>query len=204
LKSLQNTLRIKPGHVPALLKLADWFFKVDQLDEAAKYYEQAARAPDSGASLQATFGLGRVAARRGEWNRVIEIIGPLTRSYPHAAPLYELAQEAYEGLGQAEKAGQARQIRGFAKWRIVPPFEDPFNEQLIGYSRSSTQLLKHAGLMSRAGLADRAIDAGRRAAQADPKDPDVRNFLARTLLTFYPDKPQAVDEAMTHVTECLR
>jgi tetratricopeptide (TPR) repeat protein len=142
--------------------------------------------------------------RKRDWNRVIEIIGPLTRSYPHAAPLYALLQEAYEGLGQAEKAGQARLSSGSAKWKSVPPFEDPFNEQLVGYSHSSTRLLKHAGLLSRAGLADRAIDAGRRAVQADPKDPDARNFLARTLLIFHPDKSQAVDEAMAHVTECLR
>jgi tetratricopeptide (TPR) repeat protein len=46
LKFLQSTLRLKPDDVPALVKLADWFFKLDQLDEAAKYYEQAARAPD--------------------------------------------------------------------------------------------------------------------------------------------------------------
>jgi cytochrome c-type biogenesis protein CcmH/NrfG len=38
---LQSTLRLNPGHLSALMKLADWFFKVDQLDEAAKYYEQA-------------------------------------------------------------------------------------------------------------------------------------------------------------------
>lgn len=204
LKFLERTLRLKPGHVPALVKLADWHFKLDQLDEAAKYYGQAAGSPEGGASLQATFGLGRVAARRREWNRVIEIVEPLTRAYPHAAPFYELLQEAYEGLGQAEKAGEARQSRAVAKWKNVPPFDDPFNEQLIGYSYSSTRLLKHAGLLSRSGLADRAIQAGRRAAQADPKDPDVRNFLARTLLTFYPEKPQEVDEAIGHVTECLR
>jgi superkiller protein 3 len=204
LKFLEDTLRLKPGHVPAMVKLADWHFKVDRLEEAAKYYGQASRAVEGGASLQATFGLGRVAARRREWNRVVEIVEPLTRSYPHAAPFYELLREAYEGLGQAEKAAQARQSSGAAKWKTVPPFDDPFNEQLAGHSRSSTRLLKHAGLLSRSGLAERAVDAGRRAAQADPKDPDVRNFLARTLLTFYPDKPEMVDEAIGHVAECLR
>ena len=204
LKFLQSALRLKPGHVPALLKLGDWFFKLDQLDEAAKYYEQAARIPEGGASLHATFGLGRVAARRRQWDRVIEIVGPLTRSYPHGAPFYELLREAYDGLGQADKAALARQGSGFAKWKVVPPFEDPFTEQLIGYSLSSTRLLKHAGLLSRAGLADRAADAGRRAVRADPNDADIRNFLSRALITFYPDQPQMIDEAITHLTECLR
>jgi Flp pilus assembly protein TadD len=145
-----------------------------------------------------------VAARRHEWNRVIEIVLPLVRSYPHAAPLYELLHEAYGALGQARKSAEAQLSAGIAKWKAVPPLDDPFTGQLMGYCHSSTRLLKHAGLMSRSGLADRAIDAGRRAVEADPKDPDVRNFLARTLLTFYPDRPKEVDEAMTHVTECLR
>ena len=72
-KFLQQTVRLKPDHVPALLRLADGEFKRDRLDEAARYYERAASAPDGHSSLQAVFGLGRVAARRQEWNQVIEI-----------------------------------------------------------------------------------------------------------------------------------
>lgn len=204
LRLLELTLRLKPDHVPALVKLGDWFFKLDQLDEAARYYQQAAASPERGASLQASFGLGRVAARRSEWKKVIEIAGPLAQAYPHAAPIYALLEQAHNGLGQRAEAALARQSGGFAKWKAVPPFEDPFDEQLIGYCRTSTRLLKYAGLMSRAGLAGKAVEAGRRAVEADSKDADARNFLARTLLTFYPDNPQAVDEAMNHVAECLR
>ena len=204
LKLLQRTVQLKPDHVPALVKLADWHFKVDRLDEAAHYYEMAARSPDGGASLQATFALGRVAARRREWNKVIEIIAPLTRTYPHAAPLYGLLQEAYEALGQADQAAEARQSMALAKGKFVPPVEDPFNEQLIVLCYSSTRLLKQAGLLSRVGNADRAIEAGRRAVQAEPTDPDVRHFLARTLLTFYGDRPEAIEEALTQLGECLR
>ncbi|MBI5084170.1 MAG: tetratricopeptide repeat protein [Acidobacteria bacterium] len=201
---LHQTVRLKSDHVLALIKLADWLFKQDRLGEAAQYYERAAKVPDGGAELQASFALGRVAARRREWSKVVEHISPLTRAYPHAAPLYELLREAHESLGQSDKAAEARQRMALAKWKAVPPLEDPFNEHLIGLSYSSTRLLKHAGLLSRMGQADRAIEVGRRAAQADPTDADVRNFLARTLLTFYGDKPDAVDEALTQLDECLR
>jgi tetratricopeptide (TPR) repeat protein len=203
-KLLQKTVQLKPDYLPALVKLADWNFKADRLDEAAHYYELATRAPDGAASLQVAFAVGRVAARRREWNKVIEIITPLTHAYPHAAPLYGLLQEAYEALGQADKAAEARQSMASAKGKFVPPLEDPFNEQLIGLCYSSTRLLKQAGLLSRVGSADRAIEVGRRAVQADPKDPDSRNFLARTLLTFYRDRPEAIEEALTQVEECLR
>ncbi len=204
LKSLQKTLQLKPDHIVARMKLGDWFFKADQLDDAAYHYELAAQAPDGSASLQAGFALGRVAARRREWNKVIANTVPLTRAYPHAAPIYELLQEAYEALGQAAKAAEARQTADYAKWKSVPPLEDPFNEQLTDLCYSSTRLLKQAGLVSRVGNAGRAVEIARRAVQVDPKDPDIRNFLARTLLTFYGDKPESIDEALTQLEECLR
>src|SRR6185503_13312351 len=69
-KFLQETLKLKPDHVPALLRLADIEFKQDRLDQAAAYYNRAAAASQGHSSLQAAFGLGRVAARRREWNQV--------------------------------------------------------------------------------------------------------------------------------------
>jgi tetratricopeptide (TPR) repeat protein len=204
LKFLQKTIELEPDHVPALIVLADSSFKGDRLDEAARHYGTAARTPGGPGSLQAAFGLGRVAARRGEWNKVIETVAPATNSYPHAAPLYELLGEAYTALGQPDRAAQARQRGAGARWRTIPPLEDPFNEQLISVCYSSTRLLKQAGLLSRTGHPDRAIELARRAAQAEPADADVHNYLARTLITFYGDKSEAIDEAMTHLGECLR
>jgi tetratricopeptide (TPR) repeat protein len=202
---LEQTLRLAPSHAPALLKLADWHFKSDRLDQAGHYYGKAANTdPAFQAALPASFGLARVAARREDWNKVLEMISPLTASYPHAAPLYELLHEAYMALGQPQKAEEAARLAAAAKWKIVPPFMDPFNDQLTALSYSSTRLLKQAGLLSRVGQADRAIEVARRAAEAEPGDADVRHFLARTLLTFYPDQPQAIDEALNHLNECLR
>ncbi|HWC98285.1 MAG TPA: tetratricopeptide repeat protein [Candidatus Sulfopaludibacter sp.] len=201
---LQHTVQLKPDHVPALLRLADGEFKQDRLDEAALYYERAAGVHDSRYTLQAAFGLGRVAARRQKWGQVIAQVEPLTRSYPYLQPPYELLQEAYTGLGQTGKAAEAAQSITLSKSKIVPPPDDPLNDQLIALSYSSTRLLKQAGLLSRFGYPDQAIQVARRAAEADPKDADIRNFIARTLLTAYPNKPEAVDEGLTAIGECLR
>ena len=203
-KFLRETVRLKPDHVPALLRLADGEFKRDRLDEAARYYQRAASAPDGHSSLQAAFGLGRVAARRQEWNQVIEHVAPLARTYPYLQPPYELLLEAYEALGQADKAAEARQNIALSRSKVVPLPEDPLNDQLIALSYNSTRLLKQAGLLSRFGYPDQAIQVARRAAEADTRDPDIRNFMARTLLTAYPNKPEAIDEALTQISECLR
>jgi len=204
LNLLQQTLRLKPDHALALLKLADWFFKFDRLEEAAHYYEIAASVPGKEVFLQATFGLGRIAARRHNWTKVIEQIRPLSVAYPNFRPPYELLQEAYEALGQTDKAAEARESAGVAALKVVPPPEDPLNEQLTGLCYSSTRLLKQAGLLSRTGHADRAIDVARRAALVDPTDPDVHYFIAHALLTFHGDKPEAIEEAVTQLGECLR
>ena len=201
---LQQTVRLKPDHVPALLKLGDAFFKQDKLDQAARDYEQAGKASDKDSGLQAAFGLARVAARREQWSKVVEIVLPLSRSYPQVRPLFQLLQSADEALGQPDKAAEVREIVGSGKFTDVPPVKDPLNDRLIAASYSSTRLLKEAGLLSRFGYPDRGIEAARRAAEADPKDPDPHNFIARTLLTFYPNKPEAMDEALTHLAECLR
>jgi len=203
-KFLQETLKLKPDHVPALLRLADIEFKQDRLDQAAAYYNRAVAASQGHSSLQAAFGLGRVAARRREWNQVIDQVAPLVRAYPYLQPPYELLVEAYDALGEAGKAAEARQNITLSKSKIVPPPQDPLNDQLIALSYNSTRLLKQAGLLSRFGYPDQAVQVARRAAEANTKDADIHNFIARTLLTAYPNKPEAVDDALTQMAECLR
>ena len=128
----------------------------------------------------------------------------LTRAYPSLKPPYELLQEAYEALGQPAKAEEARQGSLASKAKVVPPLEDPLNEQLNSLCYSSTRLLKQAGVLNQLGYPDRAIEVARRAAQAEPTDPDVRHFIAHTLLASYPGQPEAIDEALTQLGECLR
>ncbi|MEO8595452.1 MAG: tetratricopeptide repeat protein [Candidatus Solibacter sp.] len=201
---LQQTLRLKPDLAVARLKLADWYFKRDMLDEAAQAYGMAAGAPDSVAFLPSTFGLGRVAARRRDWNKVVESITPLSQVYSYSRPPYELLQEAYEALGRPDKAAEARQRAAMAELKVVPPPDDPLNQQLTDLCFSATRLLKQAGLLSRIGYNDRAIQVARRAALVDPTDPDARYFLAHTLITRFGEKPDAVDDAVTQLAECLR
>ena len=198
---LRQTVALKPDHIPSLLKLADGLFKRDNLDYAVRDYELAAAA---GAHLQATFGLARVAARREQWNKVIEYAAPLGQAYPLVRPPFQLLQKAYESTGQAAKAAAVREVLLSGKSTDVPPAPDPLNDRLAELSYSSTRLLKEAGLRSRFGYPDRALEIGRRAAAANPTDPDIRNFIAHTLLTYYPDKPEAMDEALAQLGECLR
>ncbi len=204
LQFLGRSIELNPLHAAALVKMADSLFKRGRFDEAARHYESAANAGGKAAALQAGFGLARVAAAQGDWRRVIETANAAAEVHPQAAPLYALLDEAYTALGEAGKAAQARHRAGLARWKSVPPFEDPFAEQLMEVCYSSTRLLKQAGLLSRSGHPGRAIELARRAAEAEPQDADVRDYLACTLVTFYGGQTEAIDEAMDHLDECLR
>lgn len=197
---LRQTVALKHDYVPALIKLADGYFKQEKLDDAARDYGLAAK----DANLQASFGLARVAARRDDSNKVIEYAEPLARAYPSVRPPFQLLETAYEKAGRPDKAALMREALLSGKFTDVPPAADPVADRLTDLSYSSTRLLKAAGLQSRFGYPDRAIQIARRARDTNPADPDIPAFLAHTLIAFYPDRPEAMDRALTELSEYLR
>lgn len=201
---LRETLRLSPDHVPALVKLGDGSFKREALDEAASYYQRAAKAAPKDSLPQATFGLARVAARRQDWPRAIDYAVALARDYPTVRPPLQLLQEAYEATGRTAPAAEVRSGLLSGKFTDVPPVPDPAIDRLTEASFSSTRLLKAAGLQSRFGFPERGIQIARRAAEANPADADIRYYIARTQIGFYGNKPDAVDDALMQLGEGLR
>lgn len=204
LRLLRQTLQIQPDYIPALQKLADFHFKQDQLDEAAAFYDRSLRAAGQGGCPQALLGLGRIAERRKDWRKVVETIGPLSEQHPGLRPPYQLLANAYEALGESGKAAVEQQNLLQSNLTAVPPVKDPLADALLDYCCSSTRLLKEAGYISRFGALEQALRWSRRAIEVEPGDADAHHFLARTLLDLKGSDPQAVDEALTHLSEGLR
>lgn len=200
---LRQTVKLSPDDVPALLKLADGFLKQEAPGEAIRCYEHAAKASKD-ARLHATFGLARVAARRQDWSKVMELTAPLTRDFPTVRPPFQLLQQAYEATGRKDQVAELNAILTAGKFTDVPPAPDPMMDRLTAVSYSSTRLLKAAGLQSRFGYPDRGLQIARRAAEANPADADIRNYIAQTQLAFYGDRADSVDDALTQMSEVLR
>ncbi len=201
---LRRTLELRPDDVPALQKLGDIYSKQDNPTEAARYYSRSVRAAGEAESPQAIFALGRIAAQRKEWSKVVDLLAPLASTHPHIRPTHQLLAEAYEALGDQRKGEQARRSLLRPNLIPVPPVPDPSYQELVGLSCSSTRLLKEAGLLSRFGRPLEAVLVARRALEIAPADPDVRHLLARTLLDSRGGEPDAVDEALWHLAEGLR
>jgi len=201
---LQKAVRLKPDYFPALQKLGEIYYKQDRMDQAAHYYELSAGAAGKDASLQAVFGLGRIAARRKDWNKVVEYVAPLSHEYPHIRPPHQLLLDAYEATGQNDRAAEERRHLLEPNLIVIPLLKDPLGEELLGLSCSSTRLLKEAGLYSRFRQPDEAIRVARRAAEVAPEDADAHHFLARTLLEAHGADSAAVDDALSHLSSGLR
>ncbi len=204
LQLLLKTVELAPSYFPAVLRLADLFFKQGNLDRAAYYYERTADAGGKVLLPQAIFGLGRVAARRQDWSRIIQHLEPLVRDHPLFRPPHQLLADAYQALGDEEKAAAELRTLLRTDLTVVPPMEDPIAEELLDYCCSATQLLKQAGFLSRFGNSEKILRLARRAVKVEPEDPDARHFLSRTLLKSQGTNPKAVDEALFQLNEGLR
>jgi tetratricopeptide (TPR) repeat protein len=204
LKLLQKTVQLSPRCRPALVKLGDIHLKRDQVEEAARYFDRGVDAAGRESAPQALFGLARIAARREDWRRVRKLLETILQQCPRVRPAHQLLAEAYEALGQSEKANEERAILRESDLTALPPVNDPVAEEILTLSCSSTRLLKEAGLRTRFGAQDQALQLARRAVEAEPTDPDARHFVSRTLLEKYGTDPGAVDEALIQLNEALR
>lgn len=196
---LRDTLRLKPDYLPASTRLGDILFKRDQLDEAARNYEIG-----KGSIPQAAFGLGRIAARRQDWRKVIDTLAPVASRHPSFRPPHQLLADAYEKAGDPQNVALERRILLKPNLTTVPPPDDPVADALLAFCCSSTRLLKQAGFLSRFGESEQVIRLARRAVQVEPGDPDARYFLCRVLVKSRGDDPKTVDEALLHLNEGLR
>ncbi len=201
---LHRTVRLKPDFIPAVQKLADTYFKRDSLDEAERYCKQSSKLGGSGSSIQALFGLGRVAARRQDWPRVVEYLAPLSREYPQIRPPHQLLLDAYVALGQAEKAEEVRRNLLRPNLIVIPPIKDALSDELLDLCCSSSRLLKQAGYLSRFSNARESLRLARRAVEVEPSDADARYFLSIALLNTQGADPGSVEEALAHLNEGLR
>jgi tetratricopeptide (TPR) repeat protein len=204
LEFLQKTVRQRPYYIPALQKLADMYFKQDKTDEAARYYDRCLSAADKSPPLQASFGLGRIAARRQDWRKVVEYVAPVSRQHPLVRPPHQLLADAYDALGESVKAAEERRSLLRPNLTVVAPVDDQLSEELLELCCSSTRLLKQAGFISRFGHSDQELRLARRAVEVEPDDADAQHYLSRTLLKTHGEDPKAVDEAFVHLNEGLR
>jgi superkiller protein 3 len=166
-EALRNALQIRPGYVPAKLKLAESLFAAHQPDAAGKLYQEILQ--QNPESPEALYGLGRVQATQGDTHSAAESLAKACELVPeYGAAQFALAT-ALRKLGQTDKAREHFKLYR-ANMTNVPPAVDPVRAAVQQLDHSATAHLRRGLALAEAGDLQGAIQQHLQAIQSDPKE----------------------------------
>jgi tetratricopeptide (TPR) repeat protein len=200
--SLEKTVQLQPNYLPANQKLADLFFKQDQLQKASTLYTRIHEVDRL--FLPAILGLARVAASLENWTQVVQYLEPIVNENPRLRQAHQMLADAYQALGHTDRATAQRKILNQSNLITLPPGDDRLRDELDALCYLATPLLKLAYTAESTGNFEKMLQLCRRAVEVEPTDADAQHYLARSLILARGDDPMAVSEAMSHRDEALR
>jgi tetratricopeptide (TPR) repeat protein len=164
--SLEEALRRRPGCLPARLLLAKSLLDAGRLDASRQLYEELVKEhPDA---AEAHYGLGRIAAGRGEKAAAVEHLRKACELFPGFGAAHFALARAYRDLGEKEKAEE--QLALYQKdtmgWPAVP---DPFMTALVDLKTGAGARLEKGVQLAEAGQLQAAADETEAALAADPR-----------------------------------
>jgi tetratricopeptide (TPR) repeat protein len=131
----EAALSIKPDYLPARLKLAEALLDAGDVDRSAQLF---VRLTDPACEPAVQFGLGRIAAGRGNHGEAIAHLERALTLFPDFGAAHYALALSYRALGRREEAQAAlqRHAKYGARWPAVP---DPVMAGVLGLRWRSTQ-----------------------------------------------------------------
>jgi HemY protein len=167
---LEQTLRLSANYSPAVLKLADTYFKTGDRIKAKVYYEQRLDLEDG--DPYALMGLARIAMERNQWDAAEMHLQKAVRSNMEFGDAHRLLAEVYEHNGRFEEMEIS--LARAADCIRFRPATDPWIDELEDLCYDPEQLLV-LGSMALTEL-DMETALGKhfsRALKIDPDNPMV-------------------------------
>jgi tetratricopeptide (TPR) repeat protein len=180
--AFEETLRLSPGNVPALLHLGRVELADNRLEQARDRFA-AALAADSSCQA-ARFGLGETARRLEDFERAAEHFGRVLAEQPEALQVHYPLSQVLLRLGRRAEAqrhldaagGRARSVGG------RPQCHDPLDLVLAEIRTGSAAALRRGLLLGLAGDPDEELRLLTRAVGSSPSDAVARQRLGNLLL----------------------
>lgn len=193
--TLGEAVRLKPEDRPAALRLAGNLLAIGRLDQAGDIYRTISETHPE--SAEAHYGLGRVAAARGDATAAAAAYLKSCELFPaYAAAHYALAL-AYRMLGRDTESRQ--QFALYQQNRTaVPPLDDPLRREVAALNRGSVAHLRRGADLEQAGRIAEAITEQQEALRVDPQA--VQAHI--NLISLYGRQGQ-YDEATAHYRAAL-
>ena len=178
LQLLEETVRTAPAYSPALLKLADSYFKVGDEKGAETYYQR--RLGLSAGDPYALMGLARIAIRNSQFERAQAFLEKAIRSDPGFGDAHRLLANVHTHFGRNEEARQA--LAKAAQCLRFRPAADPWLDGLMDLCYDSEQIL----VLGSKALAQLDMETALkklypRALEVDPENPNVHLAMGTAL-----------------------
>lgn len=183
---IQRAAQLSPKAPWIECRLANILLKLGRLKDAQQAYGKIVETETH--REHGLLGLTEVAKRRGEWQRVIDLLSPAVKEDPGFGPARHVLAAAYEAL---DRSAEARAILPLT--RNMPttlPARDPLSNAIDDLSCSSSHLLKQAVLAQRAGDDTRAGQLLQRLVRVAPEDIDSHLALSG----WYRDRAKALQD----------
>jgi tetratricopeptide (TPR) repeat protein len=173
---LKRTLSLSPGYSPAVLKLADTYFKVGEMQSAKTYYERRlALVPGDPYALM---GLARIAMDQAQWDIAGEHLRKALSSDPRFGDAHRLMAEVHEHHDRTEE--MKKSLDRAAKCTRFRPAPDPWVDDLENLCYDPEQLL----VLGAMALTELDIETAvkkhfARALEIDPKNPEAHLAMGK-------------------------
>jgi tetratricopeptide (TPR) repeat protein len=161
---LRAALTINPDYLPARLRLAEAAFDAGDVDQSAM---QFASVKDPAAEPAVEYGLGRIAAQRGDYAAAVAHFQRAIALFPQYGSAHYALARAYRALGRTDEARAEMEAHATygALWPAVP---DAVLATVTSLREDARALLQRGVKLADAGDVDGAIDAHERALAIDP------------------------------------
>jgi protein O-GlcNAc transferase len=164
--ALQETLRREAGYLPARLLLARSLLDDGQTDASLALYQALASEDPEAAEVH--YGLGRIAAARGDKASAAEQLGKACELFPGFGAAHFALARVYRDLGKKDAAQAELALYQADKlgWPAVP---DPFMSALVALKTGADARLQKGIQLAAAGQLQAAVDEHEAALAADPQ-----------------------------------
>ncbi len=187
-----RALEIYRAAPPALLRLAEVYIELDRLEAAASLMREALALDPTSAAAEAA--LGELYQRMGRNEEAIALLRSAIEKVPAANRLFYPLALAYRATGKMDEARRLMSLQG--KVGVKPA--DPLIDGLEGLKTGERVHSLNGQAAFRAGRYAEAVEAFRRAVEADPSSVTARINLGSAL-----GEMGDVDEAIEQYEKAL-
>ena len=164
--SLRTALRLRPGYLPARLMLAKSLLDAGHADESRALYQ--ALVNEHPETAEGHYGLGQIAAARGELAAAVEHLQKACGLHPGFGAAHFALARAYRDLGEKEKA--LEQLTLYQKDKLGwPSVTDPLLAAVLELKTGANARLRRGIELAEAGELRPAAEEHEKALLADPK-----------------------------------